>query len=148
MTEQQQRSIYDGFVDYVDGRWTFTNQARGIPMGYMKHHAIVVTSWKRELLELLAGKARDLGLQVLGASAPATNDYSTLVVCPDGSKEEWPESDEFELKRARFMDALRAQAYEDGSSPLEWVLVAYGRDDRLAAIVTSAWADTSGAVKP
>ena len=62
-------------------------------MGYMRHDAIVVTSWKREVLDVVAAKARELGLKVLGPSAGVTNGIATFLVCPDGSKEGWEESD-------------------------------------------------------
>lgn len=108
-------------------------------MGYMRHDAIVVTSWKRAAIEEAAEKARALGLEVLGPSAEVTNGISTLLVCPDGSKEGWDESDAFDAKRAAYLGYLNGVRYEDNSSCLSWVALAYGSDDREAAITAHAW---------
>ena len=108
-------------------------------MGYMRHDAIVVTSWKREAIEEASAKAHDLGLEVLGPSAVVMNGVSTLLVCPDGSKEGWEESDAFDAKRAAYLEYLNGVRYEDKSSCLSWVALAYGSDDREAEITAHAW---------
>lgn len=108
-------------------------------MGYMRHDAIVVTSWKREDLDAAAEMARNLGLEVLGPSADVTNSIATFLVCPDGSKEGWDESDEFDAKRAQYLEYLNGVRYEDNSSCLSWVALAYGRDDRGALVTAHAW---------
>lgn len=108
-------------------------------MGYMRHDAIIVTSWKREILEAAAQKARDFGLEVLGPSVEVINGISTFLVCPDGSKEGWDESDEFNGKRARFLEYLNGERYEDNSTCLSWAALAYGGDDREAVVTAHAW---------
>ena len=108
-------------------------------MGYMRHNAIVVTSWKTDAIEAAACRARNIGMTVIGPSAELMNGYRTMLVCPDGSKEGWKESDEGDKNRADFRDWMRAQRYEDGSSNLEWVEVAYGSDDRTAEVEATAW---------
>jgi hypothetical protein len=108
-------------------------------MGYMRHDAIVVTSWKREALDAAAQKARDLGLEVVGPSAEVTNGIATFLVCPDGSKEGWDESDEFDAKRSQFLAHLNSERYVDNSSCLSWVALGYGSDDREAVIEAHAW---------
>lgn len=108
-------------------------------MGYMRHDAIVVTSWKREAIEEAAAKACDLGLEVLGPSAVVTNGVSTLLVCPDGSKEGWDESDAFDAKRAKYLEYLNSVRYEDNSSCLSWVALAYSSDDKEATITAHTW---------
>ena len=108
-------------------------------MGYIRHDAIVVTSWNREVLELAATQARFLGLEVIGPSAKVTNGISTFLVCPDGSKEGWDESEEFEDRRARFLEYLNGKRYEDRSSCLSWVALAYGSDDRDAVVKAHTW---------
>ena len=108
-------------------------------MGYVRHDAIVVTSWQREALEAAAEKARNLGLEVLGPSADVTNGIATFLVCPDGSKEGWDESDEFDEKRAQFLAYLNGERYADNSSCLSWVALAYGSDDREVVVTAHAW---------
>lgn len=108
-------------------------------MGYVRHDAIVVTSWKREAIEEAAAKARELGLEVLGPSAEVTNGVSTLLVCPDGSKEGWAESDKFDAKRREYLGYLDSVRFDDGSSCLSWAALAYGADDAGAEITAHAW---------
>ena len=111
-------------------------------MGDVRHHAIVVTSWQREVLYLAAAKARELGLEVLGPSAEVTNGFATFIICPDGSNEGWDESDEFDAKREKFVAYLKTERYKDGSSCLAWVVLAYGSDDQGGAkIIKHAWQD-------
>ena len=111
-------------------------------MGYMRHNAILVTTWSEKHIEAAAGQAKELGLQMLGPSAKVVNGYRSLLVCPDGSKEGWQDSDEGDARRLAFRQWLRSQTHEDGSSPLEWVEFAYGNDDRKAGIVASTWLKT------
>lgn len=108
-------------------------------MGYMRHNAIVVTSWKAEAIEAAACRARNLGLTVIVQNEEAINGYRTLLVCPDGSKEGWNESDQGDKQRSDFRDWMNTQRYEDGSSNLEWVEISYGSDDRTAKVEATAW---------
>ena len=108
-------------------------------MGYMKHDAIVVTSWNSDAIEDAATKARECGLEALGPSGVATNGIRTLLVCPDGSKEGWGESDAFDAKRAKYLEYLNGVRYEDNSSCLSWVALAYSSDDGAAEITAHAW---------
>ena len=97
-------------------------------MGHIVHHAIVVTSWKEDLLVELATYAAGLGAVVIGPSTEAVNGYRTLTVCPDGSKEGWKDSDDGDARRESIKAWLTENRYEDGSSPLEWVEIMYGDD--------------------
>ena len=108
-------------------------------MGYIRHNAIVVTSWNAAMIEAAACRARNMGLTVLGPSAEAMNNYRTLLVCPDGSKEGWEESDQGDQRRITFRDWLNEQRYEDGSTRLHWVELAYGSDDANATVEAHAW---------
>jgi hypothetical protein len=108
-------------------------------MGYVRHDAIVVTSWRSEAIVEAAAKARECGLEVLGPSGAATNGIRTLLVCPDGSKEGWPESDAFDAKRAAYIEYLNGVRYEDNSACLSWVALAYSSDDADAEITSHTW---------
>lgn len=108
-------------------------------MGYIKHDAIIVTSWNDEAIIAARDAATRCCLQAIGPCAPMVNGYRTMLVCPDGSKEGWTNSDDGDSQRAEFIDYLRGIKYEDGSSCLEWVAVAYGNDDRKASISDHAW---------
>jgi hypothetical protein len=101
----------------------------------MRHHAIVVTSWKDDLLEQAHAKAVELGMSVSAITDPVTNDYRSFLVAPDGSKEGWDTSDKGDVARAAFIEWLDAQRYEDRSTALNWVVVQFGDDERETRII-------------
>jgi hypothetical protein len=108
-------------------------------MGYVEHNAIVVTTWKDEILDAATARAIQIGLEVIGPSTTSINGYRSILVCPDGRKEGWDASDVGDRKRTEFTAWLNSQAYGDGSTCLDWVEVSFGSDDRGAAIVRDAW---------
>lgn len=108
-------------------------------MGYILHHAIVVTSWNPDALDKAVVAANHFGLQCLGPSQIVVNGYRSLLICPDGHKEGWEGSDEGDTRRKQFREWLRSQAYDDGSTCLAWFEVAYGSDDETAKVQTHAW---------
>src|SRR5262249_28308421 len=57
------------------------------------------------------------------------NEWHTIVVPPDGSKEGWDESDRGDAGRKRLIEWLDSKRYEDGSSPYDWAEVQYGDDN-------------------
>jgi len=111
-------------------------------MSWMRHHAIIVTSWNDQALNEAMVKAQSLGLAVAigeGRSAIQINGYRSFLVPPDGSKEGWPESDKGDAARAAFREYLDVIRYEDGSSPLDWIEVAFGECDREGRIIATTW---------
>lgn len=113
-------------------------------MGIIRHKAIVVTSWNAFAIEAAACRARNLGLTVMGPSGALINGYRTLLVCPDGSKEGFCDSDKCDERRAEFRAWMNEQRHDDGSSNLEWVEISYGSDDRKAEIKATAWNELMG----
>ena len=108
-------------------------------MGYVVHHAIVVTSWNRDLIVKAHALAAFFYLNPSKITDPGINNYVSFFVPPDGSKEGWQESEAADKNRAAFKKYLRTLQYEDGSSSIEWFEASYGGDDRLAQIVDSQW---------
>jgi hypothetical protein len=115
-------------------------------MGYMCHHAIIVTSWNDSLLAVAHAEAERLAEAAAAEDlihdwpivspiiASAVNDYGTFVIAPDGSKEGWVTSDHGDALRAAFIEWIEAQRYDDGSTSLDYALVQFGDengDDRL-----------------
>ncbi len=98
-------------------------------MGYINHHAIVVTSSEYALISAAHADAE-------GRFGPLTsplllspfNRYLSFFIAPDGSKEGWPESDAGDAKRTAFLDYLDTLAYEDGSNSVQFVEIAYDDD--------------------
>lgn len=111
-------------------------------MGHIRHNAIVITSWDEKLITKAAEVAEGLGLQVLGPSDEVMNGYRSALICPDGSKEGWGESDRGDERRGEFREWLDKQRYADGSSALEWAEVAYGNDDGEVEVIASTWMTT------
>ena len=54
------------------------------------------------------------------------NHAMTVVLTPDGSKENWPDSDRGDTLRDDFIAKLNEQAYDDGSNHWDWIAVGYG----------------------
>jgi hypothetical protein len=54
------------------------------------------------------------------------NDYNTIFIGPDGSKEGWPESKTADEAREDFLRFIKNHEYTDKSSPWAWVEVGYG----------------------
>lgn len=104
-------------------------------MGYMRHHAIVVTSWKDDAIWAANKVAQTLFPWVSPLSACGINGYLSFFIPPDGSKEGWEESDAGDAVRDAFIEYLRSTRFEDGSSYLVWVEVQFG-DDSLVTVVT------------
>lgn len=110
-------------------------------MGYIRHHAMLVTGSCGDWVERAHAKALKLSAErdadglrtppIVGAlSDVCVNGTQTFAIYPDGSKEGWTTSDQGNVFRERLVEWLEEQRYEDGSSPLDWVEVQYGDDNR------------------
>lgn len=95
-------------------------------MGYMRHDAIVVTSFSKEYIEKAHAKAKDLELQCSEILVTEINEYYSFLIGPDGSKEGWLESDRGEEKRDDWTNW--AQENEEDIY-IDWIHVSYGGDD-------------------
>lgn len=65
------------------------------------------------------------------------NKYWSFCVFPDGSKEGWEESDEYDKRRDLFVKWLEAQRWDDGSSSYQAVLVSYDDNDKVTSDIIS-----------
>lgn len=106
-------------------------------MGYISHHAFVVTDYSYgDWIERAHAEARRLFGPLVSEIIPSIiNGYRSFLVAPDGSKEGWAESDAGDAARAAFREWLRAIEYDDHSSPLHWVEIQYGDDDLDTIII-------------
>ena len=98
-------------------------------MGYIRHHAIAVTSCNDELIK----KAHEKATQIFKSRTSAlldsyVNNYKSFFIAPDGSKEGWGESDIGDVQRKTFKEWVKEQAYEDGSNSLSFCEFFYGDD--------------------
>jgi hypothetical protein len=105
-------------------------------MGYMRHHAIVVSSWNEESIARAHGEASSIFKWVSPVSPPMMNGHRSFFIPPDGSKENWPESEEGDRERARFVLWLDKQRCKDGSTNLKWVEVQFADDEQETKILS------------
>lgn len=103
-------------------------------MGYMRHHAIIVTS-RSPYIHQAHEKAASIFPSVSPVLESEVNGYDSFFIPPDGSKEAWPESYDGDIRRTSFVVWLDQQRYEDGSTPFNWVVVQYGDDEGMTRIV-------------
>lgn len=105
-------------------------------MGYMRHHAILVTTWDEKRM----AEAHEMAQSIFGGSAPVTevvdgrvNGYKSFAILPDGSKEGWDESNKGDEAREDFLRYLqREHSGDDEGSPwcyFDWVELQFGDDE-------------------
>jgi hypothetical protein len=99
-------------------------------MGYIRQHAIIVTSWDEDKLGLVHLRARELtGSLTSMVTHGLVNDQHSFFVAPDGSKEGWDISNQLDEDRDRLITYMQSFAYEDGSNPISWVEVVVCDED-------------------
>lgn len=114
-------------------------------MSWTRHEAVIVTTYKRVLIDAARDKAIELGFAVTDIVASQINEWYTFLIAPDGSKEGWDDAVDASLSRARWVYWARDQAYEDGSTPLQWAVVHYGETvtGESAYVQNHAWDSAS-----
>lgn len=103
-------------------------------MGYMRHHAIIVTTWSEESIKEAHAEATKIFPWVSPISPPAVNGYCSFFIPPDGSKEGWQDSTDGDKRRLDFISWLSIHKY-DGSAYFSWAEVQYGDEDGHNCIV-------------
>lgn len=109
-------------------------------MGYLRHDAIVVTSWKEAHLRTARLHARELGLEVSEVVEGRMNGQTSFLIAPDGSKEGWKDSDDADAQRDAWKAWARSQS---GDLWIDWAHVNFGGDDARF----SSLADHNGATE-
>lgn len=108
-------------------------------MGYIRHHAIVVTGtdWGETTIYEAHYRAEEIfgGELVSDVVSAEMNGYFSFFVAPDGSKEGWSTSNGYDSLRDHFIGWLEEQRYGDRSSPLDWVEVQFGDGEWETKIV-------------
>lgn len=103
-------------------------------MGYIKNHSIIVTTYDEKAAKLAHKKAMVLFADITTELKPTPVNFSfSFAILPDGSKEGWPESNEYDRLRASFIDYLQSKRFEDGSSPFDAVLVSFDEEGKVSA---------------
>lgn len=78
-------------------------------MGYIKHHAIAVTSWDEIITKAHEEAVRIFGHLVTPIIDSGMNSYQSFFIAPDGSKEGWELSNEGDHNREEFIKFLKAE---------------------------------------
>jgi len=115
-------------------------------MGYMVHHAIVITSFDEKKLKAAHNKVKkirssyamtvgNVGCWLSPISPATTNDYRSFFIAPDGSEAGWAESDKGDRLRNEVIEMLDSFAYADGSNSLKYAEVQYGDDENRNYII-------------
>lgn len=105
-------------------------------MGYLKHNAIVVTSWDQKSMKT----AHDKAVEILGALVSplingVVNSQISFFVAPDGSKEGWSDSNKYDEKRSQYLDWLIENCI------VSYIEVRFGGDDDHESILRSTAID-------
>jgi hypothetical protein len=116
-------------------------------MGYIKHHAIIVTGWRDEELKEAQQKAKEIfeknfesdpyekplaGKLVSDIIQGIVNGYSSFFIAPDGSKEGWAISNNADAARKEFINWLR-----ETDTYLDYVEIVFGGDDEYERFLHS-----------
>lgn len=109
-------------------------------MGHIVHHAIVCTSFDAKVANAARKAAVAIGCSVTPLIKPAVNGEHSFLIGPDGSKSGWGDSETGDEQRDEWIAWAISQRYEDNSSPLAWVEIEYGSDDRTAKVSRHEWA--------
>ena len=102
-------------------------------MGYIRHHAIVVTS-NEEGIKKSHTKAKEIFPNVSNIMKDGINGYQSFFIPPDGSKEGWPSSHKGDQRRKEYVQWINEQAYDDGSNQISFAHFYYGDDEEQCEI--------------
>jgi len=105
-------------------------------MGYMRHHAICISSWNRKELLKVHNKAKKIFNHLATEIVDSTiNSESSFFIAPDGSKEGWEESNLYNKKRTDIVDFIEKRKYADGSNCIRYAELFFADDEKNCAIV-------------
>ena len=106
-------------------------------MAYIKHHSIVITALEPVFIKNLIVFCKSIDLKFIGPSKDMMNDYRTICIPPDGSKEGWEDSQIGDRKRELLKRWLKS--CEKSGIFFDWVEVSYSPDNKKSLIVDDAW---------
>jgi len=106
-------------------------------MGYLYHHAIIVTAWDQKYAAVWHARATGIfGMKhVSQLGEPLMNGQTSFCVWPDGSKEGWEDSDAGDVNREKFVAMLRERSNASGEY-CDWIEVGFGGDSHTATVIS------------
>lgn len=96
-------------------------------MGMYIHHAIVITTRKKQRAYEARRYARQLGMNVSSVVETSLNGFWSFLIAPDGSKEGHPSSDKGDKSRDALINWIKEEINLNDFIA-EWVEVTYGWD--------------------
>ena len=97
-------------------------------VGYIRHHAIIVTTWPSTKAAMLVREFRKFGLPVTEPVKSVRNSVWTFLIGPDGSNEFWDTSERYDMLRD---EAVRVLAL----AGVKWAEVLYHDEEGAARVV-------------
>src|SRR6266567_6744829 len=109
-------------------------------MGYMRHHAILITTFDEAYADLAHKRASEIfpTSLVSAIQEAVVNGFYSFAVFPDGSSEGWDDDIQGNANREEFKAWLETQRYEDRGSRYDWVEVQYGDDNWQTKIIADS----------
>lgn len=112
-------------------------------MGYIRHHALIVTSCFEGVMEETHNQAIEIAKKhkkehlVSPIINSRMNSYETFMIIPDGSKEGWEDSETGNDIRSKLISYMKNRAEQDDCYFMPgWVLVQYGDEEGMTKIVS------------
>lgn len=100
-------------------------------MGYIRHDAIIATSFDIRHIQRARDKAQAFGLPAFGPFTSQMNGYVSIFIPPDGSKEGWEESDKADLARKRWIKWMD----DEPELYVDWAQVSFGGDEKHGKVI-------------
>jgi hypothetical protein len=109
-------------------------------MGTIHHHSFIIQGATADV-QVAHAKAVELFHELTTPTMETpVNLGLSFAVLPDGSKELWPESDEYDKRRAIFKGWLR-EAYIHNTCLVSWVELSFGELGTRICDTNQAWAE-------
>lgn len=110
-------------------------------MGYIKHDAIICTSWDVKYLTPVHEKAVELFDDMVSDVTNGTsNGQVSFFIAPDGSKEGWEDSNACDQLRADFLRFLKEQ-----NGFVDYVSIRFGGDDDQVSVYAGGYEEREDA---
>lgn len=99
-------------------------------MGNIVHRPLLISSWNKPDLDKIYNKALKLFSNkcVSNLINAGINSIHHFAIFSNGSKEGWAENEEYLGQIIKMIKYIDSFDYEDGSSSIEYVFLAYGSD--------------------
>ena len=107
-------------------------------MGYIRHHAIIVTSADQAALKRAHDKAFEIFKDIAPITPEAVNGYASFLIAPDGGKEGRERSEQGDVARDTFIAWLEQSRNEDGFTELDYVEAQFGDDEGVSLLLRAS----------